>query len=219
MKRGVDPLVDDVALLEEQLPRGDGRAHDPDDQKHYGGQLPGAARQLRDGKVMSHLRGGRVSEEVHGDQQQAAGAERHGDPLEPPEAAGERRTDDHRGGQGGRGDLRQAQVARGQRDPDELGDDRQRVEDEQVQNAERAPELAEPLQDEPGVPDPGDRAETQHHLLVHIQHRNQQQQCPQQPGAVILPGLPVGGERARVVVADHHDQPGADDGQQCLEVS
>jgi hypothetical protein len=139
-------------------------------------------------------------------------------PLEPPEAAGERGADHHGGGQRHRDDLRQAQVTGGQRDPDELGDDRQGVEDEQVDDAERAPELAEPLQDEPGVPDPGDRAEAQHHLLVHVEHRNKQQQRPEQPGAVVLPGLPVGGERAGVVVADHHDQPGADDGQQRLEV-
>ena len=78
------------------------------------------------------------------------------------------------------------EIAGRQRDADELGDEGQRVQDEQVDDAERAPELAEPLQDQPGVPDAGHRAEAQHHLLVHVQHRDQQQQRPQQPGAVVL---------------------------------
>ena len=77
-----------------------------------------------------------------------------------------------------------------------------------------APEPAEPLVDEPGVPDAGDRAEPDHHLLVDDQHRDQQQQRPQQAVAVVLPGLRVGGHAAGVVVADHHDQPGPDDGQE-----
>jgi hypothetical protein len=65
-----------------------------------------------------------------------------------------------------------------QRDPDELGHDGQGVEDEQVDDRERAPELAEPLQDQPRMPDAGDRAEPDHHFLVHVQHRDQQQQRP-----------------------------------------
>ena len=64
------------------------------------------------------------------------------------------------------------------------------------------------------VPHSGDRAEPHHHLLVDEQHRNQQQQHPQQAGAVVLAGLGVGGDAAGIVVADHHDQAGADDRQQ-----
>ena len=93
-------------------------------------------------------------------------------------------------------------------------DDGQEVEDEQVADAEPAPEPAEPLVDEPGMPDAGDRAEPDHHLLVDDQHRDQQQQGPQQGVPVVLPGLRVGGHAAGVVVADHHDQPGPDDGQE-----
>ena len=73
---------------------------------------------------------------------------------------------------------------------------------------ERAPEAAEALVDQPGVADAGDGAEPDDHLLVDDQHRDQQQQHPQQAGAVVLAGLGVGGDAARVVVADHHDQPG-----------
>jgi len=43
----------------------------------------------------------------------------------------------------------------------------------QVDDRERAPELAEPLQDQPGMPDAGDRPEPEHHFLVHVQHRDQ----------------------------------------------
>jgi hypothetical protein len=37
-------------------------------------------------------------------------------------------------------------------------------------------------------------------------------------GAVVLPGLGVGTKRPGVVVADHDDQAGPDDGQQRLEL-
>ncbi len=68
--------------------------------------------------------------------------------------------------------------------------------------------------DQPRVADAGDRAEPDDHLLVDDQHRDQQQQHPQQAGAVVLAGLRVGRDAAGVVVADHHDQAGADDRQQ-----
>ena len=62
--------------------------------------------------------------------------------------------------------------------------------------------------------DAGHRAEAQHHLLVHVEDRDQQQQRPQQRRAVVLAGLGVGGEGAGVVVADHDDQAGAEDREQ-----
>ncbi len=66
--------------------------------------------------------------------------------------------------------------------------------------------------------DAGDGAQAQHHLLVDVQDGDQQEQGPQQVGAVVLARLAVGGERAGVVVADHDDQAGADDRQQRLEL-
>ena len=122
------------------------------------------------------------------------------------------------GGQADRDHLRYAEIAGGQRDANEFRDDRQRVQDEEIDDAERAPETAEALHDQPGVADAGDRAQAQHHFLVHVQHRDQQDERPQQPGAVVLAGLAVDGERAGVVVADHDDQPRADDGQQRLQL-
>jgi hypothetical protein len=84
----------------------------------------------------------------------------------------------------------------------------------QVTDAEPAPEPAEPLVDQPGVADPGDRAEPDHHLLVDDEHRDEQQQHPEQAVAVVLAGLGVGGHAARVVVADHDDQAGPHDGEE-----
>ena len=72
----------------------------------------------------------------------------------------------------------------------------------------------EPLLDQPRVADARDRAEPYDHLLVDDQHGHQQQQHPQQAGPVVLARLRVGGDSAGVVVADHHDQPGADDREQ-----
>jgi len=59
-----------------------------------------------------------------------------------------------------------------------------------------------------------------YHFLVDDQHRDQQQQQrPQQGVAVVLAGLGVGGHAAGVVVADHHDQPGPGDGQECDQLA
>ena len=65
--------------------------------------------------------------------------------------------------------------------------------------------------------DAGHRAEAQHHLLVDVEHGNQQQQRPQQRRAVVLPGLGVGAEGAGVIVADHDDEAGTEDREQRLE--
>ena len=63
-------------------------------------------------------------------------------------------------------------------DADELGDQRECVQDEQIDDAEGAPESSEALEDEPRMADAGDRAEAQDHLLVHIEHRNEQREGP-----------------------------------------
>ena len=109
--------------------------------------------------------------------------------------------------------LVEAEIVERERDADELGDDRQTVEQEQVDDAERAPELAEALEDEARVPDAGDGAEPQHHLLIDVENRDQQRHRPQQRRAVILAGLAVGRKCAGVVVAGHDDQPRAENGQ------
>ena len=113
--------------------------------------------------------------------------------------------------------LRDPGVGARQRDPDELGDDGQEVEEKEVPDAEPAPPATESLVDEPGMADAGDRAQPDHHLLVDDQHRDEQQKGPQQGGVVVLAGLGVGGDAAGVVVADHHDDARAHDGGQGQE--
>ncbi len=118
-------------------------------------------------------------------------------------------------GGGRHGDvLADPEVAKGQTDADELGDDREEVKDEQVADREPAPEAPEALIDQARVPNSGHGAEADHHLLVDDQHWDQQEQDPQQTGAEVLACLGVGGDAASVVVADHHDQPWPHDRQQ-----
>ena len=62
--------------------------------------------------------------------------------------------------------------------------------------------------------DAGDRAEAQDHLLIDVEHRDQQRERPQERRAVSLARLAVGREGARIIVAGHHDEAGADDGEQ-----
>ena len=52
--------------------------------------------------------------------------------------------------------LDDAEVAEREADPDELGDDREEVQDEQVADREPSPEPAEPLVDQSRVSDAGD---------------------------------------------------------------
>ena len=134
--------------------------------------------------------------------------------LPRPEAAGGCHRHERDGCDRNRHVIGNAEVAEREAHPDELGDDGQEVQYEQVDHREPAPEAAEPLDDQTSVTDAGDGAEANDHLLVDDQHRNQQKQHPQQAGAVVLAGLRVGGDPAGVVVADHHDQPRADDCQQ-----
>src|SRR5580704_18852964 len=80
----------------------------------------------------------------------------------------ERRGNDHPRG------LVEPEVVERQRDADELSDDGERVQEEEVNHAERAPEPAEALEDETSVADAGHGAESQHHLLVDVENRDQQ---------------------------------------------
>ena len=153
----------------------------------------------------------RVDDHVDRDEQQRPHDEHEADLLESSEAPGADRADDDQRRDDHRGQLREPQIAGRERDADELGDDRQGVEDEQVDDAERPPEPAESLEDQPRVADPGHDAESEHHLLADVQDGDEQQQRPDEAGPEVLPCLPVGAERARVVVPDHHDQPGPDD--------
>ena len=160
-----------------------------------------------------------MDREINRQEQEAAEHEEHREALEPAEIAGGRRRDDEAGRDDDARGLVEAEIVERQADPDEFGDDRQRVEQKEVDDAESAPEPAEPLEDQPRVADAGDRAEPQDHLLIDIEHGDEQRERPQQGEAVGLAGLPVGGERARVVVAGHHDQAGPENCKQRREAA
>lgn len=53
-------------------------------------------------------------------------------------------------------------------DDDELGDNGQSVQQEQVDDAKLAPELAEALQNQTRITDAGDGSQPQHHFLVRV---------------------------------------------------
>ena len=58
------------------------------------------------------------------------------------------------------------------------------------------------------------RPEASHHLLIHHQNGNQNRQGPQQGVAEVLTGLRVGRHATGVVIAHHHDEAGADNGEE-----
>ena len=96
-----------------------------------------------------------VAENGEGYDQEICHHEQEHEPFPAPEAA--------RGGYGHqaeRGDrdrdvLAHPEIAEGQVDADELGDDGEEIQDEQVAHREQAPEAAETLLDEPAVADAG----------------------------------------------------------------
>ena len=207
-----DALVNHIRLLEEELPRRDCGADDGEDHQrprrgdpsldswHQEASEHGARRGMAERGQRQHEQAGKEKDEhrplplaevsAGGDADQDQRRDRDDDVTVEPEVFG------------------------GQPDSDELRADDQEVEQEQPRHRIPAPEAAESLDDELGQPDAGDGAQAHDHLLVHDQHRRQQQQGPEQRIAVVLARLRVGGDTAGVVVADQHDQPRADDRRQ-----
>ena len=185
---------------------------DRDDEQH--GVGADAALDAGHDEVVGDRPPARVRHQRHREHDDAHRDEQEHGPLPAAETAG--RGDQHQHQPGQRdGDVgTDAEVPEREGHADELRHDRQEVEHEEVTDAEPAPEPAEPLVDEPRMPDSRHGPEPDHHLLVDDQDRDQQEQRPQQAVAVILSRLGVGGHAAGVVVADHHDQAGPDDRQE-----
>ena len=208
-----DTLVDQIGLLKKKLPRRDRGSHHTDDQQHD-------LRQVRSGgyagdqETSANLAKRRMDHDKDRDQQQRADDKGHADPLEAPEGAGTGSSNHDRGSDQHPGDLWKPKIIESQADADELGDDRQRIEDEQIDDAERAPEFAEPFKDQAGVTDAGDDSKAEDHLLVDVEDRHQQQQHPKKAGAVILSCLRIGAKSTGIVVAGHHDEARANDREQ-----
>ena len=109
-----------------------------------------------DEEVPHNLTRVRVRHEDDRHEQEGTSDERHAHLFEAPERAGAGGRDNDAGGEQHPGNPREAQVVEAKTDANELGDDRQRIEDEQVDHAEGAPELAEAFENEAGVADAGD---------------------------------------------------------------
>jgi len=163
-----DALVDDVALLEEQLPGGDRGADDGDHQQHHVGEFR-SGREARDDEIAGDVTDRWMHHQKDRDQQQAEEAKAEGKKrFEAAEAAGAGGGDDDPGGD------QNAQTRGNPRKPSARLMPMNSVtivnpfEDEQVDDAERPPELPKALQDEPRVAATSDRAEAKHHFLIDV---------------------------------------------------
>ena len=68
------------------------------------------------------------------------------------------------------------------------------------------------------MPDSGDCAEAQDHLLVQVENGHEKKQGPQKVCPKVLTCLGVGAKGTGIVVPGHHDEAGTDDGQQGLHL-
>ena len=66
--------------------------------------------------------------------------------------------------------------------------------------------------------DPRDRAEAEHHFLADVENRNEQEQRPEQVGAVVLACLGVGTERAASLSPTMTISPGPTIAEQGLQL-
>ena len=160
----------------------------------------------------THRAGLRVAEDDERDDQEIAGYEDEHEPFPAPEAPGGRHGHQAERGDRDRDVVAHPEITEGKGDADELGDDREEIQDEQVADGETGPEPAEPLLDQPAVADTGHGAQAHDHFLVDDEHRDQKRKHPQEAGAVVLARLRVRSHPAGVIVPDHDDKPWPDDG-------
>src|SRR6202022_418190 len=148
-----DPFVDDIALLKEQLPGRDRGADDGDDEQHHFIQRR-PLRHLWHQHVLDHLVRWRVDEKEDRKEQKTPQDEGERETLKAAEIAGARREHDERSGRRDAPKLRQSEIVARERDADELGDNRQRVENKQINDAEPPPKSAKALKNKPAMAEP-----------------------------------------------------------------
>ena len=125
-----DPLVDDVGLLEEQLPRRDRRSHDRDDQEHAVEVIPPWAPGIKNPRTIGPAWGWTRITSGMARKFTANEMNMKRSQLRKPPVAVD--GDQPERGDGDRDVRRYAEVAEGKAHADELGDDREGVQDEQV---------------------------------------------------------------------------------------
>src|ERR1700694_5124042 len=204
-----DAFVDDVGLLEKELPGSDSRADDRDDQQRsVGGE---SALDAGDQEAMKNRSPVRVAEQGQWKDEQAGEDEDEHRALPATEIPGHRDGDEDQGCKRHNKKATESEVFRRERHSDELGADGQEAQKEQAANGIPAPELAEPLGDQPRVANASDRPEADDHLLVDDEDRHQEDERPEQRVPVVLARLRIRRDPAGVVVADHDDERGAHD--------
>src|SRR5438874_8675629 len=196
-------LVDDRTLLEEQHPRSDRGTDVGHEEKE---QLAvEAAGQIRNQTLVHHVLDGRVHQKGTRDIDQVQDAEQQRQLLERPVPAVQ---DDNRHQQGDRDDGEpggHAEYGEGRRHADEFGDQRQPIDNHQVQEREPAPERSETIEYGLRVATLGNGAQAYGHLLDVVGDRYEDQQEPDQVVTVLRPGSGVGCDAARIVIRHHDD--------------
>ena len=207
-----DALVDDIGLLEEELPGSNGGSDHRDDQQgRVGAQATLYAGDEESGDHLPRVRMAQHRQRKH----QKAREKKHEHRSFPAaEVACDRDAYEQQRGHRDNHCRIQAEMLARHADAHEFRADGQEIEQEDPRHRVPAPEPAESLADEACIADAGHRTETYHHLLVHDEDRDQKQESPQQRVTEVLAGLGIGRDAAGVVVADHDDDAGADDGEE-----
>ncbi len=211
-----EALFGDTALLEEELPRGNGGADDGDDEED---QVAGLAdvRERGDEGVGEGLVPHGMQESGGDEPGDVEQAEDDDDALPAAVAAGgdEGYEGDGRDGDGENG--RDAEAGHGEGDGGELGDEGEEVDGEEIEEGEAAPGFAEALVDHGGVAFAGGDAEAGDHLLNEVADGEKEDEHPEEVEAVLASGLHVGGDGTGVVVSLHDDEAGAEGDEEAEE--
>ena len=97
---------------------------------------------------------------------------------------------------------------------------RQEIADHQVDHREPAPERAEPVVDQLGVSPVRDGSETHGHLLDHQRHdERKNDEGNEEANAITGAGRGIGKHARAVVLAEHHQNAGADQQPQQTQVA
>src|ERR1700733_9532422 len=204
-------LVDYGTLLEEQHPRSDrGADVGHQEEEHLAVKFSG---KVWDQSLVYYVANGRVNEESAWDINQVQCTEEQCQLFKGPIPTvqydhGHQHND--RNDRDPRGNAKNGQRGR---HANELGDERQPVDDHQIQQRKPAPERTEAIEDRFRVSALGDGAETHRHLLDVVGDRDQQHQDPDQVVAVLGPGRGIGRNATGIVVRNHDDQTGSGDDQ------
>ena len=204
------PFLRHAALLEEELPRSNGRAYNSDDQED---QAAGDAAEGHGGNQRVARHGGPAGMHQEGQDKpdQVQQAERDDGALPAKIASCNHQHRQTQRCYRDRDAWAYAHRAERQRDGGELRDQCQEVDQQEIKEGEPPPPFSEARVDHGGVALAGRNAQARHHLLHKVADGQQHNQRPQQVQPVLPAGLHVGRDGTTVVVRHHHNQAGTKD--------